>query len=173
MLAARALARPPAGAVTDQELVALKGAVLLTGVKAGDLVTFSSLELRGDGVRLGRKVPLGMRAYPIRVQDEVPIQASDVVDIMLEPDAPGESPIVLAEGVGVLSVESGPTGKEALVALAPEELELVEKALQRGKLKLTLRNPDEARAGRPGQRLRRPKTRRKAKRIEIWSEENG
>lgn len=166
MLPARSVGAPPRGAITDQDLVALKGAVLTVSVTEDQLVVFSQLELSGEGTRLGKKVPLGTRAFPIRVTENPGLQASDFVDVILTPERVGQNPATLAEGVAVLSVQAGVEGTEVLVALTPEELELVEKGLQTGKLKLALRNPAEA----ASPKRRALQTRSKAKRVEIWEE---
>lgn len=166
------LAQVPPGAVTDQDLGSLRGSTLIASVEQGAPVTFNQLNLRGDAVRFGRRIPVGLRAYPLPVSDSLRIQASDYVDIVSVPARPGAMPTTLAEGVMVLGVQKNETSSEALVALSPDEVELVEKGLRTGTLKLALRNPtDVPRQRGPKRRPATPRSARKA--VQIWSEENG
>lgn len=161
LLPPRALAQPPAGALTDQDLSILRGATVATAVAEGAIVTFVDLELRGDSVRLGRKVPIGMRAFALPLEASMRLQATDYIDILSAAET-------LVEGALVLSVQRSEEGGQIWVALGPEEVGAVEKAVQTGKLKVALRNPED----KPSRRTKahRGKLHPLHKRIEIWSE---
>ncbi len=160
----------PHGAVTDQDLIFLKGATLRADAKHDHWVTFSELELRGDAARIGARIPHGMRAYELRLDESLKVQPTDSVDVLAVPRMRGESPVILVEGATVLASEGAEDGSRVTLALEPSEVALVEKAAQTGKLKLSLRNPDDENPPNRSHAGRSSRRRIPAERVEIWSE---
>jgi hypothetical protein len=155
----------PKGALTDQDLHLLKGAVFRTSVSEGALLTLDQLQLSPRWIGLGGVVPQGLRAYPLRPLNSLPVGQGDKIDILLVsgPD-PGSS---LVEGALVLQAGFRDPDFEVIVALSTDDIALLEKAQQRGKLSIALRNPQEAPASR---RNLKQRSRKAKSNIEIWSE---
>jgi Flp pilus assembly protein CpaB len=159
----------PRGAVTDQDLEWVKGAVLRQAVVSGQCLTFAMLELRAGTGPIGKRIPRGMRAYELEVDRGVRVQAADSIDILSVPSR-GEAPTTLVEGAVVLAADRAGGGLAVTVALEPDEVAWVEKAAQTGKLKIALRNPDDEKPPRRPQ-ARRGRRRNLPQRVEVWSEE--
>jgi Flp pilus assembly protein CpaB len=161
----------PPGSITDQDLELVRGAWLESDLTEGEVLTLSAL--RSPSQRLSRgAIPAGFLAYPLRAESSLPVLKGDQVDLILRPDLREESPETLVENARILTVERSAEPGEAptlILALRQEDVELVEKAQQRGKLRLALRSPKDASRGSRHKR-RRTSARRSHSRIEILTE---
>lgn len=154
-------------AVTDQDLHLVQGAVTAAPLAAGDVLTFSALDLARAPDRLGAVVPRGLRAYALRDVDALEIDGGDRVDLVLSPHDARENAMTLVEGVTVLRARKG---EGLIVALSAADIQVLEKARHKGKLTVALRNPMDAppAGAASGRALLRP--RKRGNRIEILSE---
>lgn len=141
----------PNDAMTDQDLPWLKGAILMKPKKMGEVLRFSDLSLAPEMVGLSSQIPKGFRAYAINVMSAIPLRRNDSIDIHLSPKSPLEKAMLLVEKIKVLetlgadrpSFRQFPIERQIVVAIPWENVELLEKAKQKGKLSVTLRHPEE------------------------------
>jgi Flp pilus assembly protein CpaB len=165
----------PKAALTDQDLPLLSGARLLRPLGEGEVLTLDALQLPSAPGPLGPTIPKGMRAYAIQVAGGLEVRAGERVDVVLgEGENPDEVPLTLLEAALVLAVrEQEGTGRELVLAVAAEDIPPLEKASQKGKLNIALRNPGEASPSRPPRARRSPgRAPRSRPKIEIFSEES-
>ena len=93
------------------------------------------------------------------------------MDIHLKPHEVNELPLTLVEGALVLQVAKLKGILDCVVAVLQHEIQIMEKAQQRGTLTITLRNPDEFPSDEAKSRRKRIfKKRQRKTKIEIWSE---
>jgi len=158
----------PSGAVTDQELHLLTDSKWSRGVRQGEWVTWASMRPAPAG--LGAAVPKGMRAHGVEFDASPPVFPKDRIDVLWRSEDSGQTPVALVEGAMVLRVQREAGRQSVVLALHPDDIPVLEKAVGGGKLSLSVRNPEEAPAH--GSR-RRPSfggSRPLHRRIEIWSE---
>lgn len=152
--------------VTDQQIHLLSGATYAVFKAAGEPLKFTDLEL-GRAAGRNRAIARGHRAYTIPVENARLVRSGDRIDILLRPNNRDSSPVVLVSDVEVLD-RSGPGERaDVTVSVPRRELQLLEKALQQGKLAVALlgeKEPTEPRRPRP------PGRERRALRIEILNE---
>jgi len=154
----------PAGAYTDKKLHWVLGRRLLTDVSAGDWIREETLE--GEGHSLSRRVPDGFRAYSLIVESRLPVAAGDRVDIVFRSDTAGEIPVTLMEGAEILDAD---LDQEKLVlAVRPNEVPLLEKARQSGKLTVALHGSREGMTR--GKRNTHFQKRKAKRQVQLWSE---
>jgi len=146
----------PKGALSDQDLPLLRGSTLNRALKEGEILCIDALRLPFDNALLGTSIPRGLRAYPIHPSNSLSVRQGDRVDVQLQPESRSEMPFALLEGPLVLQVDPDADGngsEEVVLALSSDDIQLLEKARQRGKLTIALRNPrDDAPA--PGRHTR-------------------
>jgi len=159
--------------LTDQDLPLLKGAFLKKTLVAGEPVTLSQLELSPAVAGLGGSVPKGLRAYAIRPSPTLNLRRGDRIDVLLSSTPEEPVATLLLEDVAVLDVGQREEEFEVIVAVSGWEIQILEKAQQKGKLNIALRNPHEtASTGEsPGRRLLAPRAKKKG--VEIISEMEG
>jgi len=166
---------PPAGALTDQDWDRLKGATLSRGIREGEYLSSVSVRFPVRGGLRSSTIPAGLLAFAIAPSNTLGVRPGDRLDILLNPESAHEAPAILIEDTLVLGIEAvtEEQGKNAvIIAVSQDEIELLEKAQQKGKLKIALRNPHD----RPG-RQRRINARKlwhtakQPPRVQIWSEE--
>lgn len=163
-----ALGEVPEGAYTDQDWTLLQGQHLRLALSRGDVLQQTSLAAP-LAKRLAGQIPRGYRAYSLEVANPMALAPGDYVDILFSPQDRRELPITLVEGALVLQAEREKGSEGITVAVAPSQLQLLEKARQSGKLTLALRNPSEVVP--PTKRVRQSRRSvRKKSRIEVWSE---
>lgn len=138
------LKKIPRGAMTDQDLHLLKGAYLKQAISEGSVVALDGLNLSASVTGLGVAVPKGKRAYRLRAESGMEVRPGERIDILLVPKSTHDMPILLVEGA--LIIQAGQIRGEELecnlvVAVSAMEVAILEKAEQRGKLKIALRNP--------------------------------
>lgn len=162
----------PQGAVTDQDLHLVLGARLTRPIAAGELVTFDMLLIPSTQRGVSKKVPKGMRAYSFEPSNRVPIRVGDRIDIHLVKEKGGEAATLLTEGVLVLAMNSEEDRKQSLlVAVAVDDLPVLEKGQQLGKLIITLRNPEDFEGENKPSRRRAPNLfKKKSPGIQVISE---
>lgn len=162
------------GALSDQDLPLLRGATLNRTVKEGEILCIDALQRPFDSTALGASIPRGLRAYPIRPSNSLSVRRGDRVDVLLEPESPSEMPFALLEGPLVLQVDVDADSRgseEVVLALSSDDIQLLEKAHQRGKLTIALRNPsDEAPAAGRQTRHHLWRSAKRRPQIEILSE---
>ena len=151
----------PKTAVMTKE--ALVERAVVQQMAAGELFTEDRLAPKGGGAGLAAKIPAGMRAIAVKVDDVVgvagfvlPGMRGDVIALGLKPNASGTSDLygirskTLLQNVEVLSagqnIEKDPTGKPAPVQVVnllvtPEQAEMLSLVGTEAKLQLLLRNP--------------------------------
>ena len=139
------------------------GRRLLRDLKAGEWVFSSDLE-KMKGNTLSQQVPAGFRAYSLEVDSRLPIAAGDKIDLIYRSDISTELPVTLLEAVQILMADL--EQERLVVAIRPSDLPLLEKARQTGKLSIALRNDMEG----PTRGKRASLSRKRAKRIEVWTE---
>lgn len=165
----------PGDAMTDQDLPWLKGAILMKSKKTGEWLCFSDLSLAPEMVGLSSQIPKGFRAYAVNVMSVLPLRRNDSVDIHLSPKSPTEKAMLLVEKVKVLetlgadrpSLRQFPIERQIVVAIPWENVELLEKAKQKGKLSVTLRHPEEI-LDKSKKKRNSPQHGGSAKGVEIW-----
>jgi Flp pilus assembly protein CpaB len=155
----------PKGALTDQDLHLLKGAIFRSAVSEAEVLCLDQLQLSSRWVGLGSAVPKGFRAYPLHPLNPLPVGQGDKIDIL--PVSGPDSGTPLVEGVLVLQAGFRDPDFEVIVALSSPDIELLEKGQQKGKLSIALRNPHEAPSAR---RQGKPRSRKAKSTVEIWSE---
>lgn len=155
----------PAGVYTDQKLHWVLGRQLLEEVKAGAWIREEILD--GDLKRtLSRRVPSGFRAYSLVIESRLPVAAGDAVDVVFRSQNEGEIPVTLIEGVEIL--EADLEEERLVVAVRPNEVPLLEKAQQSGKLTVALRSAKEGMTR--GKRNARFQKRKIKQQVQLWSE---
>jgi len=162
----------PAGALTDQDLPILKGAILKEPRSQGEILTLGGVQLSPAIAGLGSSVPKGKRAYLLDVPNSVQVRIGDKVDVFLSPDNPWELPMALVEETLVLQVAYREDVGQVIVALSSAEIRILEKARQKGKLTLVLRNPEDKAPSRNKSSGKFLKQAIKTPRIEVLSEED-
>lgn len=136
----------PEGAVTDQDLHLVLGASLLHGLNAGEIISFDNLLLPANQKSFSKQVPRGMRAYSFEPENNIPTRVGDYVDIYLVKDRSEAGATLLTEGVQVLALKGREQGAATLlVAVMADDLPVLEKGRQLGKLIISLRNAEDFR----------------------------
>lgn len=132
------------GGLTDQDLHLLKGARVNRAIARGEAITLDTVSLAPQLTGMARSVPRGHRAYLITTSFPVPASPGDRVDVLVTPPGESEIPDLVAEAALVLHSRGRAGFGETLVAVPASRIPWLEKAQQRGKLTLVLRNPQEA-----------------------------
>lgn len=136
------LAGAKAGTLTDQDLHLLKGAYLAKNLSKNSPLMLDSIHLSPSITGLGVSIPKGLRAYTIEISDSIEVGPGDRVDIYSSPNS--VLPGVLVSGALVLySTSKGNDRFIVIVSVHPREISVLEKALKWGKLKITLRHPED------------------------------
>lgn len=155
---------PPRG-VPAKELELLAGSSLTVALQEGEVLQWSDLKARGlEDAELSTVIPKGARALAVPMNSNSSpgplLRPNDHVDILgtfTSAKERGPETITLLQNVVVLAVgdvvgaadgsesRSGHPSRASsvMVAVTPEEAELLTHAMERGKLSLTLRNPDD------------------------------
>ena len=163
----------PRGALTDQDLDLLKSAVLESDLAEGAVLTAAKVSGPGGRVLSATAIPKGKLAYSFSAYDALMARGGDHIDILLEPES-RSSASTLVEDALVLEAlpptDDGetPSSRGLVVALGREEIELLENARHRGRLKIVLRNPQDSAQG-LSSRHQLPEARTK-RAVEILSE---
>lgn len=155
--------------VTDQEIQKVRGRKLLKGVKQGEALTWDDVGPDSLTKSLGWRVPKGLVAYSLTPSNRLRVASGDRVDIIQRPEKGSESQAPVVEGAEVLAVDENGGLPEVVVAVSRHEIQLLEKALQTGTLKIGLRNSGET-FTRSFSRKANLIRKRQGKGIEIWSE---
>lgn len=139
----RSLKEMPRGAMTDQDLHLLKGAYLKQAISEGSVVALDALNLSASVTGLGVAVPKGKRACRLRAESGMEVRPGERIDILLVPKNIHDMPILLVEGALIIQAGEarGEEPRNLVVAVSRVEVAILEKAEQRGKLKIVLRNP--------------------------------
>jgi Flp pilus assembly protein CpaB len=147
----------------------LKGARLTQELGEGKALSWDVISLPDPVLPLGARVPRGLRAYSLNPSNRLEVGPRDYVDIMFNPRGSDDFPAVVVEGARVLAVDPRKEPFEVVVAVTRHDIQLMEKALQKGTLKIALRNSQEifSRHSNPGGRLFHG---RKSRTIPVWSE---
>lgn len=153
-------------ALSDQELHLIKGARLRGGLAKNEPLRQHHLVLSPQITGLARSVPRGYRAYQMMLSHRIFVNVGDRVDVLSLPPDPFPA-AVIAESVEVLQVRTGREMSVLIVAVHRDEIGKLEKAQQRGKLTIALRNPNDH-----GRHERRRHSKAKPRpRIEVFAEE--
>jgi pilus assembly protein CpaB len=156
-----------------REKVELIDRSVIQAMSEGELFTEGRLAPKGGGIGLAAKIPAGMRAIAVKVNDVVGVAGFVLPGMRVDVIALGEKPNVsrgsdpygtrsktLLQNVEVLSagqnIETSPDGKPAPVQVVnllvtPEQAEMLSLVGTEAKLQLLLRNPlDTAQVETPG-----------------------
>ncbi len=119
----------------------------------GEFLTLNHLEPIQSG---RRQIPRGTRAYLIRPDPWIPVGEGDQVDVLgrLEAKEPLE---VVAGPSEVLAVDTTEAQRGVVLALRPDQITWVEKALRSGTLKVAVRSPQDRSAAKIRKRRIRKK----------------
>jgi hypothetical protein len=160
-----------ADALTDQDVEILKGAKMASPLAVGEVLTRRHLAIPEGRPRLGARIPKGMRAYVVHPFEPPALRTGDKVDIVLSPGSALDTPLILVEGATILDAGFRGEQFEAVLAVTAEEIQVVEKGKQRGKLKLALRHPDDIPRRLTRERVRRAR-RIKSNSVEILTDQD-
>jgi pilus assembly protein CpaB len=161
----------PRNAVLKKEDIVQRGAI--QPIAGGELFIESRLSSKGAGGGLAIRIPEGMRAIAIRVNDVVALAGfatpGQHVDLIIMGNPPGASPAVgtqartILQNIEVLSagqqIHSDPQGNPIMVPVinllvTPEQAEILSLAGNQTAIQLALRNPlDKEEAKTPGTAL--------------------
>ena len=154
----------PSGALTDQDLQLVKGAILERSLKAGQVLTLEEIRLSPRVAGLSSTIPAGHRAYLLFSEQAKHLKYGDRVDVAVIAQGPEQAPLILLERALVMDSDTDTQNNEVLLALTQEEINVLEENKRSGTLTVLLRNPtDLTREG-------RSKRRKKVKGIEVWAD---
>ena len=166
--------RPPGEGffLTDQDLGIFKGASAKRRLSSGVGVRIEDLWLPGASTGVSGLVPRGFNAYEMAHEGGLPLRAGEKVDVLYVSEKKPSMPVLLVEGALVLGHrhQASGQGSETTMALTQEEIALMEKSRQMGKLIVSVksRGDNARRRARYSPRLEKP--RRQSQPIPIFSE---
>lgn len=156
----------PLGSFSDQEVQEIVGALVTESIRAGEIITTSNIHLKRSS--FAEKVPKGLRAFSIEMDETLPLTPGDRVDIhVVKADNPKE-PIEVIESRKILGTHQNENHQQVIVAVNTQEAQKLNALRGKGKFHLILRNPlDDSKT--PNQKVAEA-ARKKMKKIEIIEE---
>lgn len=156
---------------TDQDLEQLKGATARREILSGAHLSWDDVSASPRRVGFSKILPKGFNAYSLVQSEPMVLRRGEKVDVLFVSQNSMGLPVLLAEEALVLDHVNGPQGSVSTLALTRDEIALMEKAKQTGKLKLSVRSSKDHPNRRvtkslPGSRRSRPQKMR----VEILSE---
>jgi pilus assembly protein CpaB len=142
--------------IASEDLERILGARATAAVKGGGTLLWTDLDTLQDGRTLAGLVRVGMRGFSLQDRDvsfDGLLRPGDRVDVVLTPVAPPAEAITLLSNVLVLTVagdlglgaEEAQRAREGVtLSVTPEQATLLAQREGTGRLRLTLRNPQDA-----------------------------
>jgi len=143
------------------------GREIVLPLHEGEPVTVQHLE-NSPWPLFSKKIPRGYRAYLLKTQQVLPLEAGDRVDVVgLDPKRSDAEDVLIANRL-VLGMKADGDQSQILLAVLPLEVSRLQAAQKNGELRLLLRNPRDQEVNSPKQRAHL--TAKSKPMIEVWEE---
>lgn len=129
-------------AFTDSDIHELTGKKLLFPVQKGEAILDYQITFP-ENIRFSTKVPKGSRAFSISLDDQIPLEPGDYIDLYHDFTKGNQLTSITLQNKKVLALRNKSQGQELLIALEDSEIEKIIKLEEKPNWQVFMRNPSD------------------------------